>query len=114
MEIDKEKFRRMFPHLAMELEGGENKITITSYRSDSEVGERAASRKFEGYDPDVIDFIRRCDTEEQAHEIVRYLERRSEITHEYAEKLRRQLKEKGVRSFGPKKEDDYYLRQAGY
>ena len=114
MAIDKEKFKRKFPHLAAELEGRENKITITSFRSNGDVGERAASKKFESYDPDVIDFIRRCETREQAEEIIRYLEIRREITHEYAERLRKQLKEKGVRSFGPKKEDDYYLKEAGY
>ena len=114
MEIDKEKFRKMFPNLAREMEGGEGKITITSFRSDIDVGEKAASKKFEGYNPDVIDFIRRCDTEDQAEEIIEYLEKRGEIDLQYANKLREQLKEKGVRSFGPKKEDDYYLKQAGY
>jgi len=33
---------------------------------------------------------------------------------EYARKIRKQLKEKGVRSFGSKKEDDYYLKQDGF
>jgi hypothetical protein len=33
-----------------------------------------------------------------------------EIDGKYAQKLRRQLREKGVRSFGTKKEHDYYLR----
>ncbi|MEM2715000.1 MAG: DUF2095 family protein, partial [Candidatus Bathyarchaeia archaeon] len=75
---------------------------------------KAASRKFDGYNPDVIDFIRRCDTEEQAEEIIAYLEKKGEISQSYASNLRKQLKEKGVRSFGPKKEEAYYLRQAGY
>jgi len=66
VEIDKEKFRRAFPHLA------------------------------------------------QAREIIDYLERKGRITPEYAEKLRRQLKEKGLRSFGPKKEPGYYFKEAGY
>jgi len=112
MEIDKEKFRRMFPHLAAEFEGGGHRIAISSFRSDIDVGEKASSRLFEGYDPDVIDFIRRCDTEEQAEEIINFLEKRGEITEEYASRLRKQLREKGVRSFGPKKEDDYYLKRA--
>ncbi len=114
MKIDKEKFRKVFPHLAKELDSSDNKISITSLRSDRETGERAVSKRFEGYNPDVIDFIRRCDTEGQAEEIIEYLERRREINHEYAVRLRTQLKEKGVRSFGSKKEDDYYLRQDGY
>jgi len=35
------------------------------------------------------------------------MEKRGEISKEYAQKLRAQLKRKGVRSFGPKKEEDY-------
>jgi len=62
--------------------------------------------------PDVTEYIRRCNTEEQAREIIEYLERRREINHESAVRLRQQLTEKGVRSFGSKKEDDYhYLKQ---
>ncbi len=114
MEIDKERFRRMFPNLAQEMENGESKITITSVRLNPKEGEKAASKKFDGYNPDVIDFLRRCDDEQQAEEIISYLERRGEISQQYALSLRKQLKEKGIRSFGPKKEEAYYLRQAGY
>jgi hypothetical protein len=62
--------------------------------------------------PDVIDFIRRCDDEQQAKEIINYMEKREEINREYAQKLRKQLNEKGVRSFGSKKENDYYLKHS--
>jgi len=111
MKIDKKQFNKMFPYLATELEGGEQKIAITSVRSDTPTGEKASSKKFSGYIPDVIDFIRRCDNEEQAEEIISYMESREEINREYAGRLRKQLKEKGVRSFGSKKEEDYYLKQ---
>ncbi|MEM1586139.1 MAG: DUF2095 family protein [Candidatus Bathyarchaeia archaeon] len=114
MEIDKKAFRRVFPNLAREMEEGACKITISSVRLDPEEGEKAASRRFDGYNPDVIDFIRRCDTEEQAEEIIAYLEKRGEISQSYALSLREQLMKKGVRSFGPKKEEAYYLRQSGY
>lgn len=119
MEIDREKFRRAFPHLAEEIEKGVQKISISAVRWDVELGEQLASTgtqrdPWAGYMPDAIAFIRRCDTEEQALEIIDYLERKGRITHEYAEKLRRQLREKGLRSFGPKKEPGYYFRQAGY
>ncbi len=110
MQIDKEKFKRMFPYLARELEAREHKVAITSIRSDLQTGENASSTKFVGYIPDVIDFIRRCDNEQQAEEIINYLENRNEISHDYAERLRKQLKEKGIRSFGSKKDEDYYLK----
>jgi hypothetical protein len=41
------------------------------------------------------------------------LKKRNEITKECAEQLKKQLDQKGVRSFGPKKEDDYYFKQSG-
>jgi len=110
MEIEKERFKRMFPHLAKELEAKEPKVRITSVRSDLQTGENASSKKFSGYLPDAVDFLRRCDDEQQAEEIIRYLERRGEISHEYAQRLRKQLKDKGIRSFGSKKEEDYYLK----
>jgi len=111
MEIDKKEFKKMFPSLAEEFENKEQKIGITSVRSDLKTGEKASSGNFIGYTPDVIDFIRRCDNEKQAEEIIGYLEKRGEISQGYARRLRKQLKEKGVRSFGSKKEDDYYLKQ---
>ncbi|MEM3703774.1 MAG: DUF2095 family protein [Candidatus Bathyarchaeia archaeon] len=113
MEFDKETFKKLFPNLAREIESGENKVAVNSVRTDIKSGEKAAARRFTHYDPDVIDFLRRCDTEEQAEEIIGYMERRGEISKGYAKKLRKQLKEKGVRSFGPKKEENYYLKHGG-
>ena len=110
LEFDKEAFKKMFPNLAKELESGENKASVSSVRTDVQTGEGAASERFVHYMPDVIDFIRRCDTEEQAEEIIAYMEKRGEIVKQYAERLRKQLKDKGVRSFGPKKEENYYLK----
>lgn len=111
MKIDKERFRKMFPRLAKELGAWEYRVAVTSVRSDIRTGEKASSKKFAGYVPDVIDFLRRCDNEQQAEEIIQYLKKRGEINPQYAQRLRKQLKEKGVRSFGPKKEEDYYLKQ---
>lgn len=111
MEIDKKRFKKMFPHLFREMSVKHQRVAISSVRSDVQSGEKASSRRFNGYVPDVIDFIRRCDDEKQAEEIINYLEKRKEINGEYAQRLRKQLAEKGVRSFGPKKEDNYYLKQ---
>jgi hypothetical protein len=112
METEKKRFRKMFPHLAEELGGKEHVTPITSVRSDLQTGEEASSKKFVSYMPDVIDFIRRCDNDQQAAETISYLEKRGEVNHEYARRLRRQLREKGVRSFGLKKEEDYYSKQS--
>ena len=111
MEQDRESFKKMFPNLTKELQTDENKAQVNSVRTNPKDGEKAAtSQSFEDYMPDMTDFIRRCDTREQVEEIICYSERRGEIDEEYAQKLRKQLKEKGVRSFGTKKEQDYYLK----
>jgi len=105
MGIDKETVKRLFPNLAKELETGENKIAVDSVRTYD-----ATNKGFARYIPDVVGFIRRCDTTEEAEEIITYLEGRGEIEPQYAAKLRAQLREKGVRSFGAKKESGYYLK----
>ncbi|AIF70011.1 hypothetical protein PAP_08115 [Palaeococcus pacificus DY20341] len=103
-EYDKEVFEKEYPALAREL-GGEG-IRIESYREDeAEVGEL---EDFSGYSPTVIDFLRRCETDDEALEIINWLEERGEITHKMAKELRIQLVKKGVRSFGSKKEWGWY------
>jgi hypothetical protein len=110
MSLDRERVKRLFPNLANELEQSENKIPVNSIRTDSSTAEKAVAENFCHYTPDIVDFIRRCDTEQQAIEIIVYMEKRGEVDKEYARCLRQQLKEKGVRSFGAKKETDYYLK----
>ena len=111
MEIEKKRFQSMYPYLAREIEQEPQRVGISSVRSDTSTGEKASCKTFSGYLPDVIDFIRRCDNEQQAEEIIDYLKRRQEINSAYSKKLKKQLNEKGVRSFGAKKKEDYYSRE---
>jgi len=67
--------------------------------------------KFIGYDPDVVDFIRRCDTIDQALEIIDYLENIGDISTTEGKKIRKQLNTDGLRSFGSKKEKGFYFSQ---
>ena len=114
----------MFPLLYNELETGEVKVPINAVRKDAEALENAECEevdfeptvlpdKLRHFNPSAVDFIRRCDTEAQAEEIIAYLQKKGEITKENADELRRQLKRDGVRSFGPKKEEYYYFKEGG-
>ena len=114
MDLEKDKLRKIFPNLAEEIESKNCETRIEAVRSDAATAEKAVAKKFAGYTPDIIDYLRRCDKAEQAEEIICYMEKRQEISSDYAKKLRKQLKTKGVRSFGAKKEDDYYLKQDGF
>lgn len=118
----------MFPNLIKELENDENKVPIDGVRADAQKAEEivtdaeetliaeaeeALPDKFRHFNPTVEDFIRRCDTHDQAEEIICYLQKRGELTQEDACQVRAKLKEEGLRSFGPKKEADYYFKEGG-
>jgi hypothetical protein len=104
-------FRKKYPHLTEEL-GGAGTSRISRVRSSAEEAEKA-TRLPQGYDPTAIGFIRRCETEEQALEIIKFLEAKGEIKPGYAKQLRAQLVEKGLGSFGKKKDPGCYYRGEG-
>jgi len=142
MAVEKKDIKKLFPHLFEELEGGEVKVPINAIRknaaqAEAEVGaidydadecncsechepeanetltEAKMPDKLRHFNPQAVDFLRRCDTEAQAEEIIFYLEKKGEITKEYASELRAQMKKEGVRCFGPKKEENHYFKEAG-
>jgi hypothetical protein len=101
--MEEEDFKKKYPKLAEEIEQGVSKSDL-----EFEIEKPQPQRKFAGYDPDVIDFIRRCTNETQALEIIEYMKDRNEITIEEAERLSKQLVEEGLNSFGAKKTPGYY------
>lgn len=111
VNMGRKEFKQRFPNLAEELDSGNMKLQIDSVRTVLEEVDRAAS-DLSGYTPTAIDYLRRCDNERDALDTISYLESKGEITTQYATKLKAQLRGHGVRSFGPRKEDDHYQRQA--
>jgi hypothetical protein len=108
--MEKKDFKRLFPHIADEMESGASKIDIykaiesprstdPSYKED---------RKYAGFQPGAIDFIRRCQKTREAEEIISFLEKKSDINRDEADALRKQLREEGLRSFGPHKGPGFY------
>ncbi|MBD3205415.1 DUF2095 domain-containing protein [Candidatus Bathyarchaeota archaeon] len=104
--MEKEEFKKRFPTLAKEIEEGEGKAGL-----NFQVEKPEPKRKFAGYDPDIVDFLRRCNTEEEALEIIEYMKDRDEITDEEANQYLEKLKEEGLRSFGTKKSPGYYEKE---
>ncbi len=106
--MERKDFEEKFPTLSEEMTAGRTK----TYRIDGvrqEMNESKSSGARETFLPDVVDYIRRCDTITQAMEIVEYMLKQGEITKSQATSIKRQLKSEGLRSFGAKKEKDYYL-----
>jgi hypothetical protein len=103
------EFREAFPALSKELEEkSTKKYKIDGVRTMSEETESTKGEKV-SFEPDVVDYIRRCDTMSQAMEIIEFLLKQSEITTAQAREIKSQLKADGLRSFGSKKEKDHYL-----
>jgi hypothetical protein len=131
--MQKKDIKKMFPHLYEELNSGDVKVPIEGIRKNvaeaeadncdcsdeyvqkdaEELSRTEMSDKLRHFNPQAVDFLRRCDTKAQAEEIVAYLEKKGEITKEYAADLRAQMKKDGIRSFGPKKEENHYFKEAG-
>jgi hypothetical protein len=107
-----EKILERLPHLANEIQSSGSGVQIEGVRWEETDRTRQPVRtgedRFSGYSPDVIDFIRRCTTEDEALEIINFLEKRGEIKTHHANELRDQLQRRGVRSFGTKKSWGHY------
>ncbi len=121
LNVEKENFRRRFPKLSGEVDEEVMGIPLDLTATDElnskssnalakENVQKKPMRGFDGYDPTAVDFIRRCGSEKEAQEIVEYMEKKGEIERSEAQRMRSQLRTKGLRSFGVKKEYGYYLK----
>lgn len=112
MEIDEETFKKLFPNLYREIILKKASLKIDAVRTSIEEGEEEALRSSrEPSMPGPIDYLRRCENDQEAFEVIDYLSKRGEITEDEAKRLRKQVEEYGVRSFGPKKEWGYYSKK---
>lgn len=98
--VSERELKRDFPNLYKEIKESSGK---NSYKID----------KGRGYEPSIIDFLQRCSTDEEGLEVVSYMEKRGEISKEYANSLRKRIAESGIRSFGAKRESGYYYKRFG-
>jgi hypothetical protein len=100
VEYDREDFQKSFPHLIGEL-------NTKKSLSGIEIG-GVSYDKMTPEDPNLVDFILRCSTDEEAIDIINFLEKRNEITSAEADRTRKQIKSEGLTSFGPRKISNYY------
>lgn len=106
-EYDTDYFREKFPNLFEEIKNQTNSVRIDGVRTDSEEAKKATQPK-RSLGSTVVDFMRLCDTENEAVEIINYMENERKIDSEYAKKLRNQLTHQGLRSFGSKRKPGEY------
>ena len=102
----RKKLWRNYPNLAEEW-GGVGTVKIDAVRTSFKEAEKMA-HSVQSYEPTTIDFIRRCENDEQALEIINFLEERGEIESNYAQRLRTQLAGRGIKSFGKRRKPGCY------
>ncbi len=105
-EYNRKGFRRKYPNLAGEL-GGAGTVKIQAVRTNVKEAEKI-SHSLNGYEPTAVDFIRRCENNDQALEIINFLEKNRKIESSYARHLRAQLAERGLQSFGKRRKSGCY------
>lgn len=107
-EHTRKELQRNYPNLAEEW-GGVGTVKIDAVRTSLKEAEKV-THSVQGYEPTTIDFIRRCENDDQALKIINFLEERGEIESSYARRLRIQLAERGLRSFGKRRKPGCYER----
>ncbi|MCX8187416.1 MAG: DUF2095 domain-containing protein [Nitrososphaeria archaeon] len=108
MKFDEKTFKKLFPNLHHEMMSKKMNVSIDAVRIDRDEAEKEAMKPRTPTMPTAIDYLRRCEDDKEAMEVIDYLEKRGEISSDEAEGLRKQVTERGVRSFGKKKEWGYY------
>ncbi len=126
--FDFEEIEEVFTALAKELKNAKGKTLEELLREKKEQDrlrieraeepitpsriERTQVDPFRGYNPTVIDFLQRCKTESEGIEVVTFLVGQKELTEKEGETIIKQIRTKGIRSFGEYRRSGYYDKQA--
>ncbi len=108
MEFDEREFKKRFPHLYEELQGSP---ASEEDDSDSTEAEDTQADSASEYPPEIMSYVRRAHTNNEAAEVVNYLKKRGELSEKHASSLLKQISEQGVRSFGNLKTWGWYERE---
>lgn len=106
MAYERNQLKKLFPNLYREIVAKKMSFTIGGVRAS----DKRLLKTDDGL-PGPIDYLRRCNNDKEAEEVIEFLERTNQLTKEEASTLKDQLKKHGVRSFGSKKELGYYSRE---
>ncbi|MFX1390399.1 MAG: DUF2095 family protein [Promethearchaeota archaeon] len=116
------EFNKQFPHLTKEISSKQKFIKINSVKNDllfnaeEKPIESMNLKPEELYNPQAIDFIRRCTNKEEAIDILDYLLKRNEISQKDYETYVNIISQEGgltrlIAESGGLKEPGYYMRK---
>ncbi|UOY09534.1 DUF2095 family protein [Methanonatronarchaeum sp. AMET6-2] len=109
MEIEdlKHKFPKLYEELQEEPEIQIDQVEETENTCPASENKKEPIKR-ETKMPTVKDHLTGCSKAEEAREIIDYFHKKGEITNHKADKLKNQLKNKGLRSFGDKRRKGEY------
>ncbi len=96
--LSKDEIEESLPNLSEELE--------------EEEGKDLKVNPFDRYEPDIIDFLRRCEDDSEAKDLIGWMKDNDRIDEEKAKEIKRKLDQEGVRSFGSLKKWGWYSKKA--
>ena len=119
VDYDAGQFDVDFPHIKKEIQNPNLLYPVDAVRWDDEVAEEEEEDLEEekaekkpskdqfalSEEPNLKSLLRRSKSEKEAEEIIKYFEKRGEITSQEATKLLSTLQSKGLKAFQSKKED---------
>lgn len=122
---DREELKTYYPHLMNEISEKKKSVSIDSVEMSIEQDnkkENSDQNEFvseELTNPGAIDFIRRCNNDDEVIEILDYLLKRNEINSEEYNSLKNYIIDEGglkdlIEKCGGHKEPGYYLRKYYY
>ncbi|OUJ18624.1 hypothetical protein AMET1_0270 [Methanonatronarchaeum thermophilum] len=108
--MDIEHLKNKFPKIYEDIQNSPT-IEIDQIKKNTEktcptnknTQQKQTETKTETKIPTIKDHLTRCNTDKQAIEIIDYFNKQGEITKEKTKQLKKQLKTKGLRSFGEKR-----------
>jgi len=108
--MEKKDFKRLFPRIVNEMETGTSKVDLNNASEPLPSTELSykEDRKYAGFLPGAVDFLRRCKKVQEAEEIISFLEKKGDVGKDEVNALRKQLREKGLKSFGTHKGPGFY------
>jgi len=122
ISYEKGELKSKFPHIVEEISGNKKSLKIDSFRTlineNSKRNLQSSKKPYprELFDPEPIDFIRRCKTVEEAMNILDFVFKRKEISKKDYNSLKNQIKgDDGlialIEKFGGFKKPGYYERK---
>ncbi len=118
-KISMKDIQKHFPALFNELNSKEMSLGISEVEKGFEVSSEDIKQEsdldtdpLKNYDPDVYDFLARAKTDDEGIEIVNFLAKQNQISHDLAQELTEKIKSSGIRSISSERKADYYFHAA--